>query len=295
MKHCLRGPKPWLAAFLLLTFIPELVACESSPARGVSASQALARVGNVAITQKDLERAMAREPGAAAERYQTKESRRQLLEGLVRFEVMSQAAEAAGFLQDPEVLHAWKQQGVQKFIQERIGGATSAESVTPDEVRAYYEANKAKEFSSPAAAQVQQLVSKSLADAQRLALQVRRLPGDADLRFEKLVQEHSIDELTKYDGGHLGFVNAGSPHPAALIAASLALKAPGDLSPPIETPKGWAIVRLVSKRAEAVQGIKDVETQIRQGLQRQRREKALKNLIEQAQARTKITYTDSSL
>lgn len=235
---------------------------------------------------------MAREPGAAVERYGTKESRRQLLEGLVRFEVMSQAAEAAGFLQDPEVLHAWKQQGVQKFIQDRIGGATSAESVTPDEVRAYYEANKAKEFSSPAAAQVQQLVSKSLQDAEALLVEARRLPRDAALAFDKLVQEHSIDELTKHNGGHLGFVNAGSPHPADLIAASLALQASGDLSEPVATPKGWAIVRLVAKRAEAVEGIKDVETQIRQGLQRQRRDKALKDLIEQAQVRTKITYTD---
>lgn len=281
-----------LGALLFFAFIPELVACESSPARGVSASRALARVGNVEITQKDLERAMAREPGAAAERYNTKESRRQLLEGLVRFEFMSQAAEAAGFLQDPEVLHAWKQQGVQKFIQARIGGSTSAERVTPDEVRAYYEANKAKEFSSPAAAQVQQLVCTSAKNAETLLAQAQRLPSDAALGFAKLVQEHSIDELTKGNGGHLGFVNAGSLHPAALIAASLALKAPGDLSQPIAVPKGWAIVRLVAKRAEAVEGIKDVETQIRQGLQRQRRDKALKDLIEQAQARTKITYTD---
>ncbi|MDX2024495.1 MAG: peptidyl-prolyl cis-trans isomerase [Deltaproteobacteria bacterium] len=251
----------WLGAF----------ACETPPTHGDAA--ALVRVGNVWITEADLDRAIAREPEAARERYRQKAARKQLLEGLVKFEVMAQAAQAAGAMNDPEVLRAWKHQGIQKYIQDRIGNQTSAESIAAADVLAYYESHKEETYSQPPAVHVRQF----LFDDEKTAAAFTTASKTAK----------------KQDGTDLGYVDKNTAMPGVLKSAALALTESTPISAPVHIETGWAVLMLVDRRAPVVVPIGDVETRIRQELQRQRREQALDALIKAAQRQTKVTWAEA--
>jgi hypothetical protein len=49
---------------------------------------------------------MARDPGAAPQRFQSAAARSELIDGMVRFELLAQAAERAGLMQNPDAIHA---------------------------------------------------------------------------------------------------------------------------------------------------------------------------------------------
>src|SRR5690349_14442380 len=71
------------------------------PAESAARGALIARIGAVALREEDLQRAVERDPGAAASRFDTPEARQELVDGLVRFELLAQAADRAGLTQDP--------------------------------------------------------------------------------------------------------------------------------------------------------------------------------------------------
>ncbi len=69
--------------------------------------------------------------------------------------------------------------------------------------------------------------------------------------FGPLAVQYSDDDDTRALGGDLGWFPAsadGFPGGDAVRAAAAALEAPGSLSPVVETPTGFHLVRLVNRR-----------------------------------------------
>jgi hypothetical protein len=90
----------------------------------------VARVGAVELREEDVQRAMARAPGASRERFETPAARRELIDGLVRFELLTQAADKAGLTKDPDAIHALQQIAVTKLVNQTLGAVASPESIT---------------------------------------------------------------------------------------------------------------------------------------------------------------------
>lgn len=291
-RLALSRPAPWH----IFVVGAAAIACNAQPSGGASPpggerDAVLARVGDVALTEGDLKRAIAREPQESRLRYNDEGARRRLLEGLVRFEILAEAAKGSGWLDEPEVVRAWKQQGVQKFIQARIGEATAAESISHQDVQDFYEANKQARFTQPEAVHLKQIVLPNERVAQEVLRQARELPAQDDRAFAELARAKSLDAVTGQRGGDLGFLSMVSPATDPILTAAAGLRQPGEICGPIETPKGWTILRLVAKRSAVIQPLEDVETNIRQALQRQRREAALDALIADLRKKAKVTYT----
>lgn len=88
----------------------------------------------------------------------------------------------------------------------------------------------------------------------------------ADLRtgadFEQLAREHSADPGSAAKGGDLGFFAKGKMVPA-FEKAAFALKKSGDLSPVVQTPFGFHIIRLEGHKPATVKPFDEVKDQLR--------------------------------
>lgn len=288
-----------LCALALLAACSKPAASEAtipSPNPSPSSRGALvARVGKVEIHEDDVQRAVARDPGASSARFETPAARRELIDGLVRFELLAQAAERAGLTRDPDALHALQQIAVTKLVNQTLGAVASPDSVTQQDVEREYAARQASEFTLPAAARVRHVRVTDAGQAARVAVRARALAPEDDPGFAALAIAHSEDAATRGSGGDLGFVDPSSSLPNALVEAALALKTPGEVAGPIQTDMGYEIVRLVSRRAAAVSPLSSVAEPIRQRLYRERRAKALDDLIARLRTDTPIEIVEPNV
>ncbi len=257
---------------------------DSEPARGAL----VARVGKVELHEDDLQRAMARDPGASAERFKSPDARRELIDGLVRFELLVQAAERAGLTKDPDAIHALQQIAVTKLVNRTLGEVGSPESITQADVERAYAARQASEFTLPEAAQVRHVLVSDATLADQVAAQARALAPADDQAFAALASSRSEDARTRDTGGELGFIDKNSRLPNAIVEAALSLKTPGDVAGPIRTDAGYEVLRLVSRRAGAVSPLSAVQGQIRQRLYQERRAQALEGFITKLRNETPV-------
>lgn len=235
---------------------------------------------------------MARDPGAAPERFGSPDARGELLDGLVRFELLAQAAERAGLTKDPDAIHALRQIAVTKLVNQKLGAAGSPETITKQDIEREYAARQASEFTLPAAAHVRHIRVAQEKLASSLTQRAKSLAANDDDGFAKLAKASSEDAATRSSGGDLGFVDKSSRLPSALVEAALGLNAPGDVAGPIATESGFEILRLVSRRAAAVSPLSSVEAPLRQQLYRERRAKALEDLIAQLRSETQVELVE---
>ena len=276
-----------LAALALL-----LTSCSKAEAprqrAAADAGAVVARVGTATLHEADLQRAIAREPGATPERFRDPAARRELLEGLVRFELLAQAAERAGLTQDPDALHAQRQIAVTKLVNQALGAVASPESVSHADVEREYLARQATEFTVPAAVRVRRIRVSDAGLAVSLARRARALAAADDDGFAKLAAASSEDLATRGAGGDLGFVDPASKLPPPLLRAALALEAPGEVAGPLELEHGFEILRLVSRRAAAVSPLSSVEEPLRQRIYRERRARALDDWLARLRRETPV-------
>ena len=248
----------------------------------------VARIGKVLLYEDDVRRAIAREPGASPERFKSPEARRELIDGLIRFELLAQAADRAGLTKDPEAIHALQQIAVTQLVNRTLGQAAAPESLTEAEVLREYQARQASEFTLPPAAQVRHIRITDRALAERIATRAKALaPGD-DRGFAALASTASEDTETRARGGDLGFIDRTSRLPPELVSAALTMKAPGEVLGPITVDSRSEILRLVSLRASAVSPFSSVSEPIRQRLYRERRARALDDYITRLRQETGV-------
>jgi parvulin-like peptidyl-prolyl isomerase len=126
-----------------------------------------------------------------------------------------------------------------------------------------------------------QIVVKDENKAKR-ALKLAREAKDEE-SFRKLVGEYSEDAASRADGGDLHFFSkpeeraANEPEiPAAVANAAFKLENIGDVYPElVQTPQGFHIVRLVSKRKALSRTLDHARRMIQNKLWREKREAAV--------------------
>lgn len=253
-----------------------------------TAGALVARVGQVELRDDDVKRAIARDAGGSAERFESPAARRELIDGLIRFELLAQAAEKAGLTRDPDAVHALRQIAVTKLVNQTLGAVASPETITPADVEREYRARQATDYTLPPAARVRHIHVSDPELAAQLAAQAKALAPADDRGFARLASAKSDDAATRDTGGDLGFIDKNSQLPKPLVAAALQLQIPGEIAGPIQTDTGYEIVRLVTLRAAAVSPLSSVEEPIRQRLYRERRAKALDEFIARLRKETPI-------
>jgi peptidyl-prolyl cis-trans isomerase C len=255
----------------------------------------LATVGDVVLTTADVERRLADLSPYERARYTSLEHRRELLDNMIRFEVLAQEALRRGFDEHPDVVRTVKELMIQRMMDERLAELDPG-AISTEELRAFYEA-RAEEFHRPEEVRASVIAVADEARAQALAEEAK---GASPRRFRELVEAHSIDATTRERGGDLRYFTRDTDElPAAIVEAAFAAEAGEVVGPVVDSSASRGEVHYIVKRTgyrPAVEhSFEDVIPQIRNRLYRQNRASAQADFIAELRDRTRIEVREDAL
>jgi peptidyl-prolyl cis-trans isomerase C len=275
-----------------------LSACDRSRAETAkpgSPEEVVARIDGKAITRAEFEGHLHRQTPFVRARYASPERRKELLQNLVRFEVMAREAQKRGYGRDPDVVRFVKQRAIEEMMAKELDASFKPEDIPEGELEPYYRAHPDL-FTQKEAVRVSQIVVKDAETAAKLVLEARALGARDENGFRRLVELHSLDEDSKQRGGDLTFVERDDrTHPPPVIEAAYKLAHIGQVSDPVETENGFHILRLTQKRVGFLRPFEDVKRQVRNLLYQERRSKKVDQWVQEMRGRVKIEVFDSNL
>lgn len=252
----------------------------------------LAKVGDRVITVGEFGEIVASKGPFLASRYNSPERRRELLDQLVRFELLAHEADEEGYDELPEVRRARKQVIIRRFLKRDYEDRFSPDDVSDEDVAAYYAAHEA-EFNKPAQVRISHILFTSETTARRVLRQLLASAGGSDVRlFRALAEEHNTDPATRDRFGDIGFVSMpaerqeGEPEvPPEVATAAFGIETIGGLATElVHSAAGWHIVKLTGRRAPLRRTLDEASRPIRHRLFRERREAAIEELITELHA-----------
>ncbi|MES1157486.1 MAG: peptidyl-prolyl cis-trans isomerase [Haliangium ochraceum] len=255
----------------------------------------VAKIDDVVITVGDVQERINKQAPFARGRYTALDKRKELLDNLIRVEVMAKEAEKRGYDQDPEVVRVKKQQMISKFLQKDFESRLKVEDVPDADVEKYYKEHP-EEFNRPDEVRVSQIVLKDKAKADKVAVEARAGDRNDAKVFRELVTKYSEDEDSKPRGGDLtSFDKASTLYPRPIIEAAFALKDVGDVSAPVKSDSGYHVLRLTQKRPGFSRPLPEVKRQIQQRLFRDLRTKALDTFVADLRKKYVVTVDEANL
>lgn len=103
--------------------------------------------GGLKVTAEEFTARLEEQPPFVRAGYSSLERKKELLETVVRFEVLAQEAERLGLDRDPEAVRAQHKVMVQKLVQARLQATGPA--ITEAEISRYYQAHRAEYLEPP--------------------------------------------------------------------------------------------------------------------------------------------------
>ncbi|MEP6652475.1 MAG: peptidyl-prolyl cis-trans isomerase [Myxococcales bacterium] len=303
-KRPARLGRGWTAfAVLVATLLVTGAGCRghdappsSSTARSSNPSrEAVARVDDAVITAADVQERVGAQPPVTRAQFASPEKKRELVLGLVNFELLAQEAARRGYDRDPDVVRALKQQMIAKMMQKDFDPKIAAADVPPAAIEAYYNQH-AGDFNRPEQVQVSQMLIKDRARAARAAAQARALEKSDLKGFRDLVARYSEDQDSKTSGGEVApFDRRATVFPAAVVEAAFALQSEGDISGPVPSDQGFRILRLTRRMPGWSRPLGEVTPQIQQQLLHARRTKAMEDFMTALRAKHTVVFDEAAL
>lgn len=252
----------------------------------------IASVGAATITVGDVEDQIARQSPFMRARFRDPAQMRELVQNMIRFELLSREADRQGFGSDREVREATSQSAVQQLIRDRFDTRITPESIPAADVQAYYDAHP-DEFSRPEVRRASHILVATRERADELAAEVRT----ADARtFRALAQEQSLDAESRARGGDLRYFDDQGRTPNSgdaavdlnLVRTAFALGDVGDVSAPVELSGQWSVVKLTGRRPTEHRSVEEAGPSIRLRLWRERRQSAIDTFVEGLRTSTAV-------
>jgi len=243
----------------------------------------LAEGNGVKITKKDFIKRLNRLPEWARDRYNTEEGRKDLLNDLVKEELLYKEAKRQGLNRDPEYQEALMEfkKGtlitmlIKKELEEKI-------KVDAKEVRDYYEKQMGVEV------RARHILVNTKAEADDILKRLQK--GE---RFAELAKELSKDTGSAINGGDLGFFGRGKMVPE-FEKTAFSLKV-GEISNPVKTPFGYHIIQITDKKDADLRDFEEVKDAIERRLLMNKQRNYLKSYAENLLAKNKIEIHEEKL
>lgn len=242
--------------------------------------EVLARVGDRTITLGEYAVTLTRMGKYERLRYQSPERQKELLDEMIRLELLSREAVRCGLDQDPEVQLRITEALRDEVLEDLRRSLPKPEELTEREVREYYDAHES-EFQEPERRRPLVIVLGSRAAADRVATEAQGATGAA---WGELARKHSLDKkgLGPTDAlewaGDRGFVSApgekrgeNADVPEEVRAAVFKLEKLGDVAATaIESGARFYVVRLGGTSPARERSVADADRTIRVELIRQK-------------------------
>ena len=281
----------------------KVAASVSGPTKhGLTAEQArepLVIIGDTRVTVGDFAEQLADKSPYLRARYASPERRRELLEELVKFELLAKEAKRQGLDKSDEVVRTKRQLMVQQMLKAEFEDKVKLSDITEAEIKAYYDAHP-DEFHKPEQVRASVIVVKDEARAKKLLKQVleaeSQSPDDGQALFRKLASELTDDRALRERAGDLQFFSRpaerheGEPVvPDAVAEAAFKLDKIGDVaSELVKTPAGFQIVKLTGKRKELARTLDQTRRTIQHKLWRERREAAVEAFVKSLRDKAEV-------
>ncbi len=261
---------------------------------GDQAKQPLVQIGESVITVGDFAEELAQKSPYLRARWSAPERRRQLLDEMVKFELLAREATRRGLDKDDEVVRTKKQVMIQQMMKSEFEDKVKLADITDQEIEAYYKAHP-EEFNKPAQMRASQIVIKDEAKAKKLLKQIVERQDDNKL-FRELAEQHNEDLETKTRLGDLQFfslpaqrLEGDPPVPDAVAEAAFKLEKIGEVAPQlIKTEQGFHIVKLTGKRKELARALDHARRPIQHKLWREKREASIESFVTSLRDKAKV-------
>lgn len=286
-----------------------LVGCHggSSPSTPDS-SETIATIGEKKITATAFKAKLAEQPPVLRSRYKTLDKKKELVDNLVRFEVLLEEAHRRNLDTDPEAKAMLDKFLVGRLVRLKQEEAEKASAPSEAEAKKHYDEHIA-EFVRPARMRVGHVFlaspksdpkhAKAGQEAARILAELKtKDAGSSHTAFASLASSRSDDTSTKEMGGDLGFKTREELSQAwgdAVASAAAALKTTGDLSGVIESDKGFHVLKLLQRQEGIEQSFESVKSRIEGQLAMKRRAQALDEFVAQLKSKANVTIDEKAL
>lgn len=261
------------------------------------------RVGEVALTVRDVERRMAQLPPFQLRTFGTtpEEIRKRFVqEVLVRELLFSQGAAQQGVASRAEVEERTRSILRGTLLARMRADTAKEQPVSDEEVRAYYEQNRPK-FNAPARVALWRILVATREEAEKLIGELRK-EELSPKRWNDLARDRSLDKSTSLRGGNLGFVlpDGATSDPEIKVDPRLVQAAEkvndGELVPePVAEGERWAVVWRRQSMKAVTRTLEQEAPAIRQVLAHQKAEARVKQLLEQLRKEHLKDYNPESV
>jgi len=269
----------------------------ASDRKASGSSVVLAQVDDTVITDAEIKELLARyanQPFVLA-RYSTPEKRKELLDSLIRYDVLAIEARKRGYEHDPEVQRVAKEKMVRLFTEHEIFDAIKPSDVPEADIGKYYK-DHATEYMRPETVRASQILVKDRGKAMKALAEAKALQKTDAKGFRDLVAKYSEDSDSKPRGGDLTqFDRSTTDVPKPVVGAAFALKAVGDISDLVSTDKGFAVLRLTDRRPALSRSLDEAHSEIQRRLLEELRTRKKKNYVDEARKTMRIEINEEAL
>ncbi|MDD5688049.1 MAG: peptidylprolyl isomerase [Elusimicrobia bacterium] len=264
----------WIFVFLSFSFF--LFGCSNK------SEKVLAKVGSEKITLSEFQQMLQSAPPNLQDYLSTDIGRKQYLDALLKEKMVLIAAKKQGIQNRPAVkknlaelekrlkdnyIKLKDETLVDEFVKEKT-------ALGDTEVKDYYEKHK-DDFENPSELKVSHILLPTENDAKNI---LERIKKGED--FQKLAKELSIDKMTAQKGGDLGFFGKRQ-YVKEFEDAAYNIKKIGDVSDVVKTPLGFHIIKLTDKKQLKAKKLEEVETEIKQVIQKEKLDKWMEDISKQ--------------
>jgi peptidyl-prolyl cis-trans isomerase C len=265
-----------------------LVAVAACGERAEKNSKALAVINGKEITLSEFELRWSQLPEYTRKKYVGAEGRKRFLDELIDREILLQEARRRGIDRERtllERLERFKERSLlDVLMREEID---SRVTVTPEEVKAYFDSNR-DTFSTPDELRAAHILVRTEAEAADIR---KRLAHGED--FAGLAKKTSLDVSTKNRGGDLGLIKKGQTVPE-FERVLLTLKK-GDISEPVPTQFGYHLIKLYERTSGPPLSFEEAKDQAKEQLLIEKKQKRFNELVSTLRSQAKLRVSDAPL
>jgi EpsD family peptidyl-prolyl cis-trans isomerase len=232
------------------------------------ASKVAVKVGDWTMTRAELDQLIQSIPEGQRQKYQTPEGKADLADKLIEEEIYHQEGLKEGLQKDPKVREMVDKFERSAVVSEYYQREIKAKAYPTDaEVKEYFDSHQDK-FEIQPVVRAQHIAS---ADSMKLVGLMKRV--EAGEPFTTLAHKYSEDEMTRADGGSLGYFNPGGyikgiGYSKELSDAAFSM-ARGDMRI-VKWEKGYSLLVVTEYRKGQVRPFDEVQAEIKETLAAQR-------------------------
>lgn len=247
----------------------------------------VAKVGDTAITKKDLQQEMESLPPMAKEFFKGPEGMTRFVDELVKKELLYLEAKKRGLDKAEDFQRRMEEFRKYTLINQLLEKEIeSLGKITDTDVKNYYEQHK-DEFVVPNQVRISHIITKTEDEARKV---FERLQAGED--FAKVAAEASIDKATAKSGGDLGMFKRGEMN-AQLENVAFRLRK-GQVSAPVELKDGFHIIKVTDVKGPTVEFDKVKQT-ISQRLSAEKQREGFDKFIEDLKKNYKIELNKDAI